>query len=166
MDNNDFVKSVLDQLQQENDEIDALLGPCFGPNGNYYLNLYGFSTINSTQFPEWDEIEICREWIRTFCSVGKSVNRDRTSYKLKRAVEEWVKMEGKSPDSISNGAFIGAAILEHYRADPVLKPGRVQTDPINAVFNLLLPVTEQDREKCCWVVATEKIKAKTIKVSS
>ena len=70
-----------------------------------------------------EQVRICKEWIQQFCKQRKTINTKISSYWLKHEVEAW------SRDSITNGAFIAAAIDSGYQY-------RQDGDSPNALFNV------------------------------
>lgn len=75
------------------------------------------------------QVELARQWLRIHCQPRKTINPRRSSYGLKHDVEGWTSAQGNAV-YVSNGAFIVAALLEGYRAEP--RGG----ESINACFNI------------------------------
>ena len=81
--------------------------------------------------PKEDEIRICAQWIRLFCTPAVKVRKDKGSYYLKHVVERWFEIENPHQHHyIANGAFIVAA----QRAGYTLKPTHLNSP--NAYFNM------------------------------
>jgi hypothetical protein len=65
--------------------------------------------------PKEEEISRAMKWIVKFCTKRDRIDKERTSYSFKHAVEEWSENELHDPQHISNGAFIVAALRCGYR---------------------------------------------------
>lgn len=81
------------------------------------------------QTPVSDEdVELVREWLRTFCRPKVNMHLRNSSYTLKDFVRNW------SERYVSNGAMIKGALLEGYRIKPIHN-----NNPYNAYINISLP---------------------------
>ncbi len=107
----------------------------------FYLNALGFSSQTAENYEAicWASVKLCQEWVQLYCRPAKRINRRVSSYKLKHAVERWSSVKYKDTGWIGNGELIIGALLEGYRVEPILHSSTRKTDPINAVFNVILP---------------------------
>lgn len=67
------------------------------------------------EVPKEDQIATAMKWIVKFCTKRARIDKERTCYSFKHAVEEWSEKELHDPKYISNGAFIVAALRCGYR---------------------------------------------------
>ena len=84
--------------------------------------------ISDMEF-NFDEIELCIQWIRHFVTPRAHKNANYSSYYLKHRVEAFATEFGLEPTYISNGSFIAAMLVCGYTMWPC--------DPysLNAYFN-------------------------------
>ena len=107
-----------------------------------YINLYGICLFEpkANVMPRMGAVKLCREWLRLFCRPGTAIKKTKTSVGYAATVEVWAKSAGKNIDGIGVGEFILGALLEEgYKVIPILNTRKKRTDPINALFNIILP---------------------------
>lgn len=75
-----------------------------------------------------EDVEVVREWLRTFCRPKANMHRCNSSYTLKDFVRNWAGCY------VSNGAMLKGALLEGYRIEPIHN-----NKPYNAYMNVSLP---------------------------
>lgn len=104
-----------------------------------YLACCGFTNTPPAphDLPDPENVEICRYWLRRYCSQRKTLNPRAHSYILKHCVERWLLAAGKGPRWIGTGEVIQAAINEKYNMPPIAEIiGR------NTIFNMRLPLRD------------------------
>ena len=70
-------------------------------------------TSNQHSLPATDEILICEKWLREYAKPYSKIRENESSYSLKHRVEDW------ADTSVSNGAFIKAAVNLGYRTKAI-----------------------------------------------